>query len=159
MVWRLMKNAEQHQYLNDDNNSVCNRQEALDIVLGKAITLDTLHMQYANFGCTDCNTKLIYNQIIIFALLLAYFKAGLLYQCCFFLITMLYSLKYTPTTAFQREPLPKLAQNSSFSLWKRARSHRWTIGVALHQQYHSQVLLQACQRMPHTGSINHPKHT
>eukprot|EP00957_Ditylum_brightwellii_P094345 7183743-Ditylum_brightwellii.AAC.1 len=70
-----MHNAEKHQYLNEDQHSGRNGQEALDIVLGKTITFETLHFQHANFRGTDCNTKACYDRIIPLVLLLAYFKA------------------------------------------------------------------------------------
>eukprot|EP00957_Ditylum_brightwellii_P098404 7497461-Ditylum_brightwellii.AAC.1 len=59
-----------------------------------------MHLQRANFGCADCDAKACYNRIIPLVLMLAYFKAGLTYNVCLFLTTILYSLKYTLTTAF-----------------------------------------------------------
>eukprot|EP00957_Ditylum_brightwellii_P058095 4405903-Ditylum_brightwellii.AAC.1 len=97
---RLMHNAEKHKYLSEDQRGGRNSREALDIVFGKTITFDTLHLQRSNFGCTDCDAKACYNCINPLVLLLAYFKAGLLYECCFFLITMLYNLRYILTMAF-----------------------------------------------------------
>eukprot|EP00957_Ditylum_brightwellii_P199910 15239642-Ditylum_brightwellii.AAC.1 len=101
---RLMANAEKHQYLNNDQHRGRNGREALDAVLGKTLTFETLHLQRANFGCTDCDAKVCYNRIIPLVLLLTYFKAGLPYQCCVFLITLLYNLKYMLTTAFGEVP-------------------------------------------------------
>eukprot|EP00957_Ditylum_brightwellii_P204678 15340381-Ditylum_brightwellii.AAC.1 len=103
-----MHNAEKHQYLNEDQHNGRKGQEALDIVLGKTIIFETLHFQRANFGGTDCNAKACYNKIIPLVLLLAYFMAGLLYSCCFFLATMLYNLKYNITTAFSKAPCTNL---------------------------------------------------
>eukprot|EP00957_Ditylum_brightwellii_P175250 13341781-Ditylum_brightwellii.AAC.1 len=91
---------ERYKFLSEYQHGGRNGREALDTVLGKTITFETLHLQHSNFGCIDCNTKACYDQIISLVLLLAYFKAGLPYRCCFFLITMLYSLKYTLTMTF-----------------------------------------------------------
>eukprot|EP00957_Ditylum_brightwellii_P010115 764311-Ditylum_brightwellii.AAC.1 len=99
-----MQNAEKHQYLNEDQHDGRNGQEALDIVLGKTLTFETLHFQQANFGCTNCGAKACYNRIVPLVLIIAYFKAGLPYQCCFFLTTMLYNLRYVLTTAFGEAP-------------------------------------------------------
>eukprot|EP00957_Ditylum_brightwellii_P169084 12869246-Ditylum_brightwellii.AAC.1 len=74
-----MHNTEKHQYLNEDQHSGRNGWEALDIVLGKTITFETLHFQRTNFGCTDCDAKACYDRIVPLVLLLAYFKAGLPY--------------------------------------------------------------------------------
>eukprot|EP00957_Ditylum_brightwellii_P100014 7621725-Ditylum_brightwellii.AAC.1 len=101
---RLMHNAEKHQYLDEDQHSGRKGREALDIVLGKTIIFKTLHFQCPNFGCTNCNAKACYDRIIPLVLLLAYFKAGLPYPCCFFLATMLYNLKHIITTAFGEAP-------------------------------------------------------
>eukprot|EP00957_Ditylum_brightwellii_P012427 938955-Ditylum_brightwellii.AAC.1 len=48
----------------------------------------------------DCNAKACYDRIIPLVLLLAYFKAGLPYECCIFLTKLLYNLQYVITTAF-----------------------------------------------------------
>eukprot|EP00957_Ditylum_brightwellii_P143649 10944499-Ditylum_brightwellii.AAC.1 len=80
-----MHNAKCHKFLSEDQHSRHNGREALGIVLGKTVTFKTLHLQRANFGCADCNAKVCYDRIIPLVLLLAYFKAGLPYQCCFFL--------------------------------------------------------------------------
>eukprot|EP00957_Ditylum_brightwellii_P012373 934716-Ditylum_brightwellii.AAC.1 len=61
---RLMRNAERHNYLSNDQHGRRNSCEAPDIVFGKTITFDTLHLQRANFGCTDCDAKACYNRII-----------------------------------------------------------------------------------------------
>eukprot|EP00957_Ditylum_brightwellii_P210872 15365507-Ditylum_brightwellii.AAC.1 len=82
---QLMHNAEQHNFLSEDQHGGCNGREALDIMLGKTITFETLHLQRANSGCTNCDAKACCDRIIPLVLLLAYFKAGLPYQCCFFL--------------------------------------------------------------------------
>eukprot|EP00957_Ditylum_brightwellii_P018478 1389723-Ditylum_brightwellii.AAC.1 len=74
-----MANAEKYQCLNDDQHRGRNRREALDVVLGKTFTFETLHLQRANFGCTDCNAKAHYNRITPLVLLLTYFKARLPY--------------------------------------------------------------------------------
>eukprot|EP00957_Ditylum_brightwellii_P147429 11226118-Ditylum_brightwellii.AAC.1 len=66
---------ERHKYLSDDQHGGRNGREAPDIVFGKTITFDTLHLQRANFGCTNCNAKACYDRIIPLVLLLAYFKA------------------------------------------------------------------------------------
>eukprot|EP00957_Ditylum_brightwellii_P070857 5384382-Ditylum_brightwellii.AAC.1 len=100
----LMSNAEKHRYLSKDQHGGRNGQEALDIVIGKTITFETLHFQQAKFCCTDCDAKACYNRIAPLVLLLAYYKAGLPYQCCMFLATMLYSLRYVLTTAFSEAP-------------------------------------------------------
>eukprot|EP00957_Ditylum_brightwellii_P110856 8455541-Ditylum_brightwellii.AAC.1 len=99
-----MKNVEHHEYLHEDQHGGRNGREALDIVLGKTIMFDTLNIQCANFGCTDCDAKACYNCIVPLVLLLAYFKAGLPYKCCVFLITMIYILKHVITTAFGETP-------------------------------------------------------
>eukprot|EP00957_Ditylum_brightwellii_P148879 11334047-Ditylum_brightwellii.AAC.1 len=99
-----MYNAEKHKYLSEDQNGGRNGKEALDIVFGKTITIDILHLQTSNFSCTDCDAKACYDCIIPLVLLLAYFKAGLLYECCFFLITISYNLRYILTTAFGEAP-------------------------------------------------------
>eukprot|EP00957_Ditylum_brightwellii_P106153 8097987-Ditylum_brightwellii.AAC.1 len=78
---RLMANSEKYQYMNDDQHKGRNGREALDVVLGKTFTFETLHLQCANFGCTDCNAKACYDRIIPLVLLLTYFKAGMPYQC------------------------------------------------------------------------------
>eukprot|EP00957_Ditylum_brightwellii_P116123 8858060-Ditylum_brightwellii.AAC.1 len=101
---QLIHNAERHNFLREDQHGGCNGSEALDIAHGKTITFETLHFQRANFGCSDCDAKACYDRIVPLVLLLAYFKAGLPHQCCFFLGTMLYSLKYTLTTAFLENP-------------------------------------------------------
>eukprot|EP00957_Ditylum_brightwellii_P078649 5979375-Ditylum_brightwellii.AAC.1 len=61
---RLMQNAERHKYLSNDQHGGRNGREAPDIVFEKTITFDTLHIQRANFGCTDCDTKACYDRII-----------------------------------------------------------------------------------------------
>eukprot|EP00957_Ditylum_brightwellii_P202916 15332378-Ditylum_brightwellii.AAC.1 len=99
-----MQNSKKHNYLSEDQHGGRNGREALDIVLGKTITFDTMHLQRANFGCTDCDTKACYDRIIPLVLMLAYFKVGLPYNVCVFLTTILYSLKYTLTTAFREGP-------------------------------------------------------
>eukprot|EP00957_Ditylum_brightwellii_P101533 7737860-Ditylum_brightwellii.AAC.1 len=99
-----MQNAKKHQYLNEDQHRSRNGREAQDIVLGKTLTFETLHFQRANFGCTDCDTKACYNRIIPLILILVYFKAGLPYQCCFFLATILDNLRYVLATAFGEAP-------------------------------------------------------
>eukprot|EP00957_Ditylum_brightwellii_P108590 8281936-Ditylum_brightwellii.AAC.1 len=101
---QLMKNAEKHKYLHDDQHGGQNGCKTLGIVLSKTITFKTLSLQQANFGCTDCNAKACYNQIVLMVLMLAYFKAGLPYQCCVFLVTMIYSLQYALTTVFEETP-------------------------------------------------------
>eukprot|EP00957_Ditylum_brightwellii_P210996 15365645-Ditylum_brightwellii.AAC.1 len=78
------------------STSSSDRREALDIVIGKTTTVETLHLQQANFGCMDCDAKACYDCIIPLVLLLAYYKAGLLYNTYAFLVMILYSLKYTP---------------------------------------------------------------
>ena len=45
-----MKNMEKHNYLSEDQHEGRNGREDQDIVLGKTIAFDTLHMQWANFG-------------------------------------------------------------------------------------------------------------
>eukprot|EP00957_Ditylum_brightwellii_P022314 1684046-Ditylum_brightwellii.AAC.1 len=57
-----MKNAERHKYLSDNQHGGRNGREAPDIVFGKTIMFNTLHLQRANFGCTDCNAKACYNR-------------------------------------------------------------------------------------------------
>eukprot|EP00957_Ditylum_brightwellii_P045391 3440747-Ditylum_brightwellii.AAC.1 len=91
----LMRNAEKHKFLSGDQHGGRNGQEALEIVLRKTINFETLHLQQANFDCTHCNAKAYYNRIVPLVLLLAYLKAGLPYQYCVFLVTMLYSLQHT----------------------------------------------------------------
>eukprot|EP00957_Ditylum_brightwellii_P147430 11226119-Ditylum_brightwellii.AAC.1 len=59
-----MKNAEHHKYLSDDQHGGRNGRKAPDIVFRKTITFDTLHLQRANFRCTDCNAKACYDRII-----------------------------------------------------------------------------------------------
>eukprot|EP00957_Ditylum_brightwellii_P115966 8845823-Ditylum_brightwellii.AAC.1 len=54
---RLMRNAECSGYLTEDQHGGRNRRAAQDIVLGKAYTFDTFHLQRSNFACTDCNAK------------------------------------------------------------------------------------------------------
>eukprot|EP00957_Ditylum_brightwellii_P051242 3885041-Ditylum_brightwellii.AAC.1 len=61
---RLMRNAKHHKYLSEDQHGGRNSCEVPDIVFGKTITFDTLHLQRANFGCTDCNAKACYDRII-----------------------------------------------------------------------------------------------
>ena len=56
-----MVNAEKHKYLSEDQHGGRNGREALDIVFGKTITFDTLHLQRSNFGCTDCDAKACYD--------------------------------------------------------------------------------------------------
>ena len=68
---RLMRNAERHKYFNDDQHGGRNGRKATDIVLGKAYTFDTFHLQRSNFGCTDCDAKACYDRIIPLVLLLA----------------------------------------------------------------------------------------
>eukprot|EP00957_Ditylum_brightwellii_P038120 2882746-Ditylum_brightwellii.AAC.1 len=95
-----MKNAERHKYLSDDQHGGRNGREAPDIAFRKTITFDTLHLQRANFGYTDCDVKACYNRIIPLVLLLAYFKAGVPCMNRVFLINMLYHLRYPLTTAY-----------------------------------------------------------
>eukprot|EP00957_Ditylum_brightwellii_P041067 3110179-Ditylum_brightwellii.AAC.1 len=59
-----MTNAERHKYLSDNQHGGRNGCKAPDIVFGKTIPFDTLHLQRANFGCTDCNAKACYDRII-----------------------------------------------------------------------------------------------
>eukprot|EP00957_Ditylum_brightwellii_P057467 4356915-Ditylum_brightwellii.AAC.1 len=61
---QLMTNAERHKYLSDNQHGGRNGSEVPDIIFGKTITFDTLHLQGANFGCTDCNAKACYDRII-----------------------------------------------------------------------------------------------
>eukprot|EP00957_Ditylum_brightwellii_P119345 9104727-Ditylum_brightwellii.AAC.1 len=98
---QLMHNTKRYKILSEDQHGRHNGREALDIVLVKTIMFEKLYLQRANFGCTDCDAKACYDRIVPLIILLAYFKAGLPYQCCFLLATMLYSLKYTLTTAFE----------------------------------------------------------
>eukprot|EP00957_Ditylum_brightwellii_P055582 4212256-Ditylum_brightwellii.AAC.1 len=70
----------------------------------KCFTFDMTHMQRNNLGFMDCDAKVCCNRIIPLVLLLAYFKAGLPYECAAFLITILYNLKYILTTALGQAP-------------------------------------------------------
>eukprot|EP00957_Ditylum_brightwellii_P081624 6209368-Ditylum_brightwellii.AAC.1 len=54
---RLMRNAERFGYLREDQHRERNGRAAQDIVLGKAYTFDTFHLQRSNFACTDCDAK------------------------------------------------------------------------------------------------------
>eukprot|EP00957_Ditylum_brightwellii_P135450 10327602-Ditylum_brightwellii.AAC.1 len=75
-----MHNTEKHKYLSEDQHGERNGREALDIVFEKTITLDTLHLQRSNLGCTNCDAKACYDCTIPLVLFLAYFKAGLSYK-------------------------------------------------------------------------------
>eukprot|EP00957_Ditylum_brightwellii_P029080 2197083-Ditylum_brightwellii.AAC.1 len=63
-------------YLDDSQHGGRIGRSAIDIVQGKVFTFDMAHFQRANFGCTNCNTKVYYEKIVPIILLLAYFKAG-----------------------------------------------------------------------------------
>eukprot|EP00957_Ditylum_brightwellii_P054422 4123099-Ditylum_brightwellii.AAC.1 len=97
---RLMTNVEKRQYLDNDQHRRCNGRTAIYIVLGKTWTFDTAHVQHANLGCTDCNAKACYDQILPIVLLLMYFKAGLPYTACLFFAKLLYQMRYHVTTAY-----------------------------------------------------------
>eukprot|EP00957_Ditylum_brightwellii_P015130 1140417-Ditylum_brightwellii.AAC.1 len=77
---QLIHSTEKHKYLSEDQHGGRNAREALDIVFGKTITFDTLHLQRSNFGCTDCDAKTCYDHIIPLVLLLTHFKGGLPYE-------------------------------------------------------------------------------
>eukprot|EP00957_Ditylum_brightwellii_P045763 3471876-Ditylum_brightwellii.AAC.1 len=94
-----MQNSKKHQYLNEDQHGGCNGRTATDIVLRKSFLMDTFHMQQVNATCMDCDVKACYNCILPIALLLAYFKAGLLYDTCAFFASISYNMQYYITTA------------------------------------------------------------
>eukprot|EP00957_Ditylum_brightwellii_P175696 13377765-Ditylum_brightwellii.AAC.1 len=71
-----MQDAESHSYLDDDQHCGCNGSNAIDIVLGKSFTMDTVHFQCANIRCTDCDAKACYDWILPVVLLLVYVKSG-----------------------------------------------------------------------------------
>eukprot|EP00957_Ditylum_brightwellii_P193792 14757684-Ditylum_brightwellii.AAC.1 len=59
-----MKNSGNRKYLSDNQHGGRNGHKTLDIVFGKTITFDTLHLQRASLGGTDCNAKACYDRII-----------------------------------------------------------------------------------------------
>eukprot|EP00957_Ditylum_brightwellii_P036854 2790745-Ditylum_brightwellii.AAC.1 len=59
---RLMYNAEKYNHLDNDQHGGRNGRKAIDIVIGKAFALDTVHFQRANARCTDCDAKACYNR-------------------------------------------------------------------------------------------------
>eukprot|EP00957_Ditylum_brightwellii_P051026 3869311-Ditylum_brightwellii.AAC.1 len=91
---------EKERYLDDNQHKGRNGRATIDIILGKSFTFDTAHFQRADIGCTNCDAKACYNRILPIVLLLAYFKAGLLYEACLFFATLLYNMGYYMTTAF-----------------------------------------------------------
>eukprot|EP00957_Ditylum_brightwellii_P033747 2557520-Ditylum_brightwellii.AAC.1 len=95
-----MQNAEKHKYLHNNQHSGWTGGAAIDIVLRKTFSFETFHFQWSNFGCTDCDAKACYDQIIPIVLLLAYYKAGLPYLTCVFLMILLYNMQYYIVTAF-----------------------------------------------------------
>eukprot|EP00957_Ditylum_brightwellii_P029282 2213422-Ditylum_brightwellii.AAC.1 len=95
-----MQNAEKHNYLHEDQHGGWNGHAAIDIVLRKIFSFEIFHFQRSNFGCTDCNAKACYDQIIPLVLLLAYYKAGLPYLIGVLLITLLYNMQYYIVKAF-----------------------------------------------------------
>lgn len=99
---RLMRNYNKHQYFNDDQHGGRNRRSSIDIVLGKAFTLDTCHMQRANIECTDCDAKTCYDRIIPIVLLLAYLNTVFPYSTCVFFVCILYIIKHQIVTAYRR---------------------------------------------------------
>eukprot|EP00957_Ditylum_brightwellii_P054992 4168391-Ditylum_brightwellii.AAC.1 len=52
-----MQNAERHKYLSDDQHGRRNGREAPDIVFGKTITFDTLHLQRPSLGALIATPK------------------------------------------------------------------------------------------------------
>eukprot|EP00957_Ditylum_brightwellii_P158524 12066180-Ditylum_brightwellii.AAC.1 len=65
-----MQNAEKHKYLHDDQHSGRTGHAAINIVLGRTFSFEIFHFQRSNFGCTDCDAKACYDQIIPIVLLL-----------------------------------------------------------------------------------------
>eukprot|EP00957_Ditylum_brightwellii_P210335 15364855-Ditylum_brightwellii.AAC.2 len=59
-----MTNAEKYHHIDDEKHGGQNRQNTIDIVLGKSFIVDMLQFQRADFGCTDCDAKSCYNHII-----------------------------------------------------------------------------------------------
>eukprot|EP00957_Ditylum_brightwellii_P154194 11733911-Ditylum_brightwellii.AAC.1 len=83
-----MQNAKKHKYLHNDQHSGWTGCAAIDIVLRKNFFFETFHFQWSNFGCTGCDAKAYYDQIIPIVLILAYYKAGPSYLTDVFLMTL-----------------------------------------------------------------------
>eukprot|EP00957_Ditylum_brightwellii_P109124 8324811-Ditylum_brightwellii.AAC.1 len=95
-----MQNVEKHTHLHDDQHGRQTGCAAINIVLGKTFSFETFHFQRSNFGCTDCDAKACYDQIIPIVLLLAYYKAGLPYLTGVLLMSLLYNMQYYIVMAF-----------------------------------------------------------
>eukprot|EP00957_Ditylum_brightwellii_P203387 15334399-Ditylum_brightwellii.AAC.2 len=97
---RLMQNTKKHHQLDEDQHGGRNGRTATGIMVGKSFTMDTVHFQRANIGCTDCDTKACYGWIAPLILLLMYIKIRLAYPTGIFFATILYNMQYYITTAF-----------------------------------------------------------
>ena len=96
---RLLRHAEQYQYLQDHNYGGRNGKCANDVVMKKFLTLQIWHLQRHNGALTDCDAKACYDRIVPILLYLSYSKAGLPHTACLWLCQCLITMQYHIVTA------------------------------------------------------------
>ena len=97
---RLIRHAEEYQYLKDHNYGGRNGKCANDVVMKKYLTLQIWHLQRHNGALTDCDAKSCYDRIIPILLYLSYSKAGLLHSMYLWLCQCLINMEYHIVTAY-----------------------------------------------------------
>ena len=96
---RLLRNAEQSQYLDDSNYGGRNGKTANDAVMKKFLTLQIWQLQRHNGALTDCDAKACYDRVVPMLLYQCYHKAGLPHHTCQWLKNCLTQMKYHAVTA------------------------------------------------------------
>ncbi len=97
---RLLRHAEEYQYLKDHNYGGRNGKCANDVVMKKYLTLQIWHLQRHNGALTDCDAKSCYDRIIPILLYLSYSKAGLPHSTCLWLCQCLINMEYHIVTVY-----------------------------------------------------------
>ena len=95
---RLLRNAEQYNYLDDSNYGGRNGKTANDAVMKKFLTLQIWQLKRHNGALTDCDAKACYDRVVPNLLYMCYNKAGLPPTTCQWLNKCLSQMKYHVVT-------------------------------------------------------------
>ena len=97
---RLLKNAEEHNFLTEHQYGGRQGREAIDVPVLQAWQIEIFTIARNNVAFTDCDAKACYDRIVPLALSLAQIQAGLPLEAAQFFLRTLQTLEYHLVTSY-----------------------------------------------------------